>query len=475
MSDYNSSDLTSILVYIKNKFGPDVFVRQGQVPALVSDLAPGLKNDRVMLERMTRLGILKGFVSVAAEEKEMQKRLIARSMIQLTNSEYIRPVIAAAYLRILVTVFGWNIEVEIPRESAFEKMKFDSERFMRESRDQDFLLGKKASDAEEFDEARLLFGKAYESGNVLAGVHLGEIYYLGHGGECDYDKAMPLFVDGMNRGYPLGAVWLAEAYRTGRGVPKDKDKSKETFYLSVDALEAMCASGSANAQYVYGFNLLYGTFSAADNQKACYWLEKAMRAGHVNAGLEVAKTYLHGWGHAKDEQKGVEILEQYAGTTSRNVHYEHGKVFCYGRSKGQNHKKDLKHLLAAAKRGHARSQDFLGDIYYFGLSVEKNYSEAQKWYELASQKNIKNSLRNLGLIYYSGLGVQKDYDKAFTYFKKAADLGDSSAQFKLVYFYVYGLGDGKYTDYKSGFYYLEKSAEQGNPQAQRELWRLKES
>lgn len=62
-----------------------------------------------------------------------------------------------------------------------EKVKFDSERYMKESQDRDFLMGKKAADEERFDDVRLLFSKAYGNGNVLAGVHIGEIYSSGKG------------------------------------------------------------------------------------------------------------------------------------------------------------------------------------------------------------------------------------------------------------------------------------------------------
>lgn len=471
MSEYNPSNLTSTLVYIKNRFGTDVFAKHGQVSALVSDLAPSLKSDRIMLERMSRIGILEEFVSACNADENTKKYLISKSMTILTHSEYIRPNIAATYLNILVSVFGWNVEVDIPRESSIEKMKFDSKRYFQESQDRDFLMGKKAFEAEKFDDARRLFSKAYRNGNALAGVHLGEIYYSRNGCDHDYDKAIPLFVDGMNRECPLGAEWLAEAYRTGKGVPKDKEKSKEIFDYCVEALEAMCASGSKDAQYVYGFDLLYGNFSTEDEQKAFYWLEKAMKNGHVAAGVQVAKIYLNGWGREKDEKKGMELLEQYSKTTNSTAHFELGKIYYYGKVRKRDYKNALKHFLTAAKKGHASSQDYVGEMYRWGQGTEKDYIEARKWYELAAEKNNKYSLYHLGAIYHLGLGIKKDYDKAFKYFQKAAELGDAFAQFILLFYYVYGLNEGKYTDYKMGFYYLEKSAEQGNRDAQRELAR----
>lgn len=466
MAAYDSSDLKSVLVYIKDRFGLNVFTKTGRVPALLSDLAPGLKNDRIMLERLSRLGILEAFVENTYEAEPIQKRIISKSLTQLTQAEFIRPAIAASYISVMVDVFGWKIKVEIPKENTEEKVKFDFERYMKESQDRDFLMGKKAADEERFDDARRLFSKAYGNGNVLAGVHLGEIYYSGKGCACNYDKAIPLFVDGMHRDCPLGADWLAEAYRVGKGVPNDVGKAKEIYNACVEALESMCASGCTDAQYVLGFDLLYGNFSDENKTKAYYWLEKARKSGHVGAGVQVAKILINGWGKEKDEESGIAILDSYANTTNNNVHFELGKIYYFGRLKEQDYKKALYHFKKAAERGHASSQDYVGDIYYYGKGLPVDYSEARKWYELSENQGNKAASKQLGFIYFYGDGVSVDRGKAFKYFKYSADKGDARAQYMLHYFYL--LDDG-YKNYALGRQYLEKSAEQRDVLAQKLL------
>lgn len=468
MAAYDSSDLRSVLAYIKDRFGLDVFTKPGRVPALLSDLAPSLKNDRIMLERLSRLGILEDFVENTYEGEPVQKRIISKSLTQLTQAEFIRPAIAASYISVMVDVFGWKIEVEIPKETTEEKVKFDSERYMKESQDRDFLMGKKAADEERFDDARLLFSKAYGNGNVLAGVHLGEIYYSGKGCDRNYDKAIPLFVDGMHRDCPLGAEWLAEAYRVGKGVPKDIDKAKEIYNACIEALESMCASGCVDAQYVLGFDLLYGNFSTENETKAYYWLEKARKSGHVGAGVQVAKILINGWGQEKDEKAGIAILDSYASTTNNNAHFELGKIYYFGKLKEQDYNKALYHFKKAAERGHASSQDYVGDIYYYGKGIHVDYSEARKWYELAEKQGNKDAALSLGFIYYYGEGVAEDKQRAFRYFKYSADKGNARAQYMLHYFYLL---DEQFKDYKLGRQYLEKSAEQGDVLAQKLLAR----
>ncbi|MCR4892217.1 MAG: hypothetical protein K5989_08575 [Lachnospiraceae bacterium] len=463
MAAYDSSDLKSVLAYIKDRFGLDVFTKPGRVPALLSDLAPDMKNERNMLEKLFRLGILIDFAENTYEEEPVQKRIISKSLNQLTQAEFIRPAIAASYISILAEVFGWKIEVEIPKETAEEKIEFDSERYMKESQDRDFLLGKKAFNEERFDDARLLFSKAHGNGNVLAGVHLGEIYYYGNGCDRNYDKAIPLLVDGMHRGCPLGAELLAKAYRAGKGVPEDVAKAKEIHNACVEALESMCASGCADAQYMLGFDLLYGIFSAENKAKAYYWLEKARKSGHVGAGVQVAKILINGWGQEKDEKAGITILDSYAGTTNTNAHFELGKIYYFGGLKEQDYKEALYHFRKAAEGGHAGSQEYVGHIYYFGEGVPVDRSEARKWYELSESQGNKDSSRQLGLIYYYGNEVSVDRDKAFKYFKYSADKGDAAAQYMLINYY---LRDDEYKNYALGRQYLEKSAEQGFVSAQ---------
>lgn len=466
MKDYDPSDLTSTLVYIKNEFGLNVFTKQGRAAALVSDLAPRLKNDRIMLERLSRLGILEDFVSNTSADEEVKRRLIYKFMSGLKYSEYIRADIVDTYLSTLVTVFEWDVEVQIQNESSTNNIRFDSERYMQESQDETFLKGKKAFGDGKFDEAKQSFCKAYERGNVLAGVFLGEIYFLGNGCDYNYEKAISMFVDGMNRGCPLGAEWLAYAYKLGNGVPQDREKARELLDSSIDALEFMAASGSTEAQYFYGLDLLYDNFSNQNKEKGIYWLEKAMNAGLVAAGIEIAKTKLYGWGCRKDEKAGIQLLVKYVNAKNKDAHYELGRIYYYGIYNDQDYKKALSLLLFAAEQGHSASQHLVGNMYYWGKGVEKDYGEARKWYELAQKRGNRSSSEALGFIYFYGLGVLKDLDKAFEFYKFAADNGLACSQYMLHYFYF---GSGKYKDYETGKEYLEKSAKQDHVLAQKVL------
>lgn len=283
MADYNAQDLQSTLMYIKKRFGTNVFTAPGRVPALLSDLAPSLKEDRVMLERMSRLGILEGFVNTDGSGEREKDMFVSKTITRLTESEFIRGKIAATYVATLVEVFGWKTVVAVPKEFNKEPFKFDSQRYLREIKDDSYLQADRAYAKEDFANAKMLFNRANVYGNIHAGVRLGQMYWSGDGCDIDYEKAIQLFVVGESQGNPLANEWLVEAYRMGKGVPKDKEKAEELSNLGQKALLDMCTLNDPDAMYMVGWNYIKSPFYAANPQLGYSWYERAANKGHAKA------------------------------------------------------------------------------------------------------------------------------------------------------------------------------------------------
>ena len=108
MSNYKPEDFKSALIYIKDRFGTDIFEKPERIMAVFSDIAPNLKNDRTMLERMAKLGILKEFAAADRKSEAEKKHVIAVAMDQLTKQEFIQQQIAEKYLSDLCDVFSWD-------------------------------------------------------------------------------------------------------------------------------------------------------------------------------------------------------------------------------------------------------------------------------------------------------------------------------------------------------------------------------
>lgn len=129
MATYDSTNLKSTLCYIKDRFGIEVFQNQGKVFALLSDLAPSLKNDRSMIEKLSRLGILEDLINHRQDALSVQKQIVAKAMMKLTEEEFIRSDIANLYINTMLEVFGWSVSVDIPEDTAEDatdpKKKFE--------------------------------------------------------------------------------------------------------------------------------------------------------------------------------------------------------------------------------------------------------------------------------------------------------------------------------------------------------------
>lgn len=66
----------------------------------------------------------------------------------------------------------------------------------------------------------------------------------------------------------------------------------------------------------------------------------------------------------------------------------------------------------------------------------------------------------LGLMYLEGKEVPQDYNKARAWFEKAANQGDSFAQFRLAFMYLNG--EGAPRDYKQAKDWFCKACDNGN-------------
>jgi TPR repeat protein len=102
------------------------------------------------------------------------------------------------------------------------------------------------------------------------------------------------------------------------------------------------------------------------------------------------------------------------------------------------------------------------------------YSEAVNWYSKAADQGDTSAQYRLGRMYHSGIGVKKNekmsidfYQKAFNRYHKAADQGDASAQYRLGT--MYGDGKGVKKDIKMSLDWYHKAADQGNTSALTEL------
>lgn len=86
MPNYDKTDLTSTLNYIKSEYGTACF-KDGKIIAFLSDLAPSLKREKSLLKKLVDKGLMKEIVeNVSANENE-QRRIIFKTKSFLVEEE----------------------------------------------------------------------------------------------------------------------------------------------------------------------------------------------------------------------------------------------------------------------------------------------------------------------------------------------------------------------------------------------------
>ena len=348
-------------------------------------------------------------------------------------------------------------------------LRLNLDRLHKELQDETLLAAKQAYKACEFQNAMDLFRKAYANGNSTAGALLAEMFYDGCYCVQDYDRAVSIFIDCMHRGNPLAAEMLAHCYLHGYGVPKNEEKARSLFAGCQDALEEMAIFGSDDAQYVLGYDFLYGCFTALNQERGVYWLQKAEAVGCDMAGYHLIKARLAGSVSHKDISDGINELYRY--TKTPQCAYQ----FALFMQKGIGGVRLLeeprfKLLLYAAQKGHLQAQHDLGDWYRLGKGTSVDYAESLFWYQKAAYKGDCYSLVQLGQQYLLAQGVSQDTEKAISFFERADQKGNAYGARMLGYIYCGLYTSGPYyKDLPKAILYLQHAVDRGDKPALEKL------
>lgn len=105
-----------------------------------------------------------------------------------------------------------------------------------------------------------------------------------------------------------------------------------------------------------------------------------------------------------------------------------------------------------------------GSRYYTGDGAEQNLEQAVYYFRKAAEQGDTTAQFWLGYCYNNGHGVKKDMNKAAQWYEQAANYGNADAQCNLGYCYY--TGNGVEQDDNKAVYWFERAAKQGQVQAQ---------
>jgi len=102
----------------------------------------------------------------------------------------------------------------------------------------------------------------------------------------------------------------------------------------------------------------------------------------------------------------------------------------------------------------------LGEMYREGDGVERSWEKAAYWVRKAAEQGNTNAQFRLGDFYKHGEGVDQNSEQAVYWLRKAAEQGNADAQFSLSE--MYHNGDGVEKSHELKAYWLHKLVEQGD-------------
>lgn len=108
--EYNPSELLSTLVYIKQKFGIELFFDAHKLTAIVLDLSPQLGRDIKIIKRIVETGLLEGLKQNGIDYQK-EKVVFAKIQHWLVEEEYIQEERASQYVLVLKKVLACTEEV----------------------------------------------------------------------------------------------------------------------------------------------------------------------------------------------------------------------------------------------------------------------------------------------------------------------------------------------------------------------------
>lgn len=290
---------------------------------------------------------------------------------------------------------------------------------------------------------------------------LGIWYKDGVGTEHNFRLAFEWFQKSAEQEYAPALGNIGDLYLKGLGVEVDNLKAVHYYKEGANRKHSGC-------QYHLGVCYLEGIGVTSDKNIAFSLFMESIMQGCTSAMFMLYQCYLNGWGIEKDEDTAIKYLKKAAKKKQAESCYILGGYYQFGKYVDKNEQKSLKLYRESAKQGYAPAQKKLGDIYRQGLLGNgESPKESFNWYLKAAEQGNSSAQFYVGYYYSSGYGVKKDVNLAFEWYSKAAEQNNPAALNNLAICYEYGKGTE--VDLTKAVCYYEKSAKLGNITAQKNL------
>lgn len=289
---------------------------------------------------------------------------------------------------------------------------------------------------------------------------------------CDrkeYAQAFPTLLNAAEEGNAEAAYRCGLMYMFGWGTGRDQHKAKEWYEKAAEQghIEAQCECG---LRYGNG----WGSGIPEDKAKSLYWYEKAAEAGNADAQYSCGTIYADDEGAYWDPDKAEMWLTKSAEAGQVSAMFSLGTLYSTCEKK-EDPESSLYWYTMAAEKGDAAAQHTLGYIYYYGNEIlEADKCKALSWFEQAAAQNYNASLRMIDQLYQEGVGENRDKKGELDEREKRAMEGSVDDQLYCGKMYHRGGTYNGKSNLVKALYWYNKAAEQGNSEAQFQCARMYE-
>ena len=235
-------------------------------------------------------------------------------------------------------------------------------------------------------------------------------------------------------------------------------KARTLTISDLEPLEAKAQAGDPESETMLGLAYHAGTLLKMDDAKALHLVQQAASRGFVAAEEAMGIFCQAGFGMPPDKVQAVMWYTKAAQHGSRDAATNLALMYANGDGIQKDAAKAATWFRSAAEAGDATAQLNLAALYHRGEGVPQDDTQAALWLTKASDQGLRPAMLEL-----AGWDLRPEHggnvDAAIGWYKKAADLGDASAQAALGDIFA----DPKLgrLDYDQAVDWYRKAADQG--------------
>lgn len=304
-----------------------------------------------------------------------------------------------------------------------------------------------------------------------------------HGRNRD-SEAFALLLDAACHDHMLAQYAIAECYRLGTGTASDA-------LLAFNWYRKAAGLGMAEAQYMLGHCYMEGEGTGADTAAALRWYQAAAEQEHPRAQVTLYAWYADEQDGRLDLPSALGWLKRAAQQGLAEAEYELGKCYLEGRGVAKNRRIAGEWYYRAAQQGYALAQYAMGEAALADSAEPEDDADAANWFRHAALQDLPEAQAALAACYLEGTGVPanrghaaswyrkaerlgyvpaitglghchfaaEEYEMGVRCYRRAADLHDAEAQYRLGECYL--AGDGVRKNRSQAVHWFTLAAEQG--------------